>query len=312
MFHFLSWNKLRFESTIVTKLKSEIQRETLQRRHLRGFALSGGTILLCWSVLVGPMVASESRPTKTLTPPMIEGRGIRFRKLPSSAGLSQTRVSDIVQDDDGFIWFGTQNGLNRFDDYKCKIFRHDPRRPDSLSGVYINALFKDRSGFTWVASDQFLDRLDPVTEAFAHYSLVDPDRNGLATTISHISQDSSGILWLSTNVGLFRLDLATKQSTRFVHDPQDSATIGDNDVTSTGEDREGTFWVATSETLDEFDRGTGKALRHIATPHSGVGWNALGRDVGRSLPFRSRDREVHEIQTRRRQLGPQLSRHRAR
>lgn len=202
---------------------------------------------------------------------MIEGRGIRFRRLPPSSGLSQTRVSNIVQDDDGFIWFGTQNGLNRFDGYKCKVFRHDPNRPDSLGGVYINALLKDRSGLIWVASDQFLDRLDPATEVFTHYSLAGPDGNGLAITISHISQDSSGMLWLSTNVGLFRLDPATKQSTRFVHDPRDPATIGDNDVTSTGEDRQGTFWVATSQTLDEFDRGTGKVLRHIATPHSGVG-----------------------------------------
>ena len=252
-------------------LTFEILRAAPQRRCLRGFVVSCGRVLMWFSVLVSTLVASEYHPATTLTIPMIEGRGIQFRRLPTSAGLSQTRVSDIVQDDDGFIWFGTQNGLNRFDGYKCKVFQHDPQRPDSLSGVYINALFKDRSGLIWVASDQFLDRLDPVTESFTHYSLVEPGRNGLATTISHISQDRSGILWLSTNVGLFRLDPATKQSTRFVHDPRDSATIGDNDVTSAGEDREGTFWVATAQTLDEFDRRTGKVLRHIATPHSGVG-----------------------------------------
>ena len=202
---------------------------------------------------------------------MVEGRGIRFHSLPATAGLSQTRVSDIVQDDDGFIWFGTQNGLNRFDGYKCKVFLHDALRPESLSGVYIHALFKDRSGFIWVASDQFLDRLDPVTEVFTHYSLVEPDRNALTITVGHISQDSSGLLWLSTNMGLFRLDPTTKQFTPFVHNSQDLATIGDNDVTSAGEDRQGTFWVTTAQTLDEFDRGTGKVIRHIATPRSGIG-----------------------------------------
>ncbi len=252
-------------------LKSEIQRTTLQLLHLRDFAVYCGTVLLCCSLLVGPLVASESHSGNALTLPIIEGRGIEFHRLPADAGLSQTRVSDIVQDNDGFIWFGTQNGLNRFDGYKCKVFRHDPQRPDSLSGVYIHALFKDRSGNIWVASDQFLDRLDPVTESFTHYSLGEPDRNGVTTTISHISQDSSGFLWLSTNVGLFRLDAATKQFARFVHDPQDSTTIGDSDVSSTGEDREGRFWVATSQTLDEFDRGTGKVIRHISTPHSGFG-----------------------------------------
>jgi ligand-binding sensor domain-containing protein/signal transduction histidine kinase len=202
---------------------------------------------------------------------MIAGTDTQFRRLPSDSGLSQTRVSEIVQDDDGFIWFGTQNGLNRFDGHKCKVFRHDPQRPDSLSGVYIHALFKDRSGFIWVASDQFLDRFDPVTETFTHYPLRGPERNDLTTTVTHISQDSSGYLWLSTNKGLFRLDPATRQSNRFVNDPRDSATIGDDDVKSTGEDHQGRFWVSTSQSLDEFDRGTGKAVRHIATPNSGVG-----------------------------------------
>jgi hypothetical protein len=89
-------------------LKSEIQRATLQRRYLRGFAVPCVTVLLCCSVLVGPMVASEPHAAKTLTLPMIDGRGIRFRRLPTSAGLSQTRVSDIVQDNDGFICWYTE------------------------------------------------------------------------------------------------------------------------------------------------------------------------------------------------------------
>jgi ligand-binding sensor domain-containing protein/signal transduction histidine kinase len=233
--------------------------------------VSCGTILLCCSALTTTLVASEAHPPKTLPLPLIEGRAIRFRRLPTTAGLSQTRVSDIVQDDDGFIWFGTQYGLNRFDGYKCKVFRHDSQRPDSLSGVYIHTLFKDRSGFIWVASDSFLDRLDPVTEAFTHYPLVGVDGNGLPTNTTHISQDTSGFLWLSTNMGLFRLDPTTGQYNRFVHDPRDSATIGDDDVKSTGQDREGRFWIATSQTLDEFDRGTGKVTRHVAIPNSGIG-----------------------------------------
>ena len=196
---------------------------------------------------------------------------IRFWKLPVTAGLSQTRASDIIQDDAGFIWFGTQNGLNRFDGYTCKVFRHDPQRPESLSGAYIHALFKDHSGFIWVASDQFLDRFDPVTEVFTHYSFVESNGIGLAATINHISQDRFGFLWLSTSNGLFRLDPATGHSSRFLHDSEDSTTIGDNNVSSTGEDRQGRFWVGTGQTLDEIDRATDKVKRHIAIPNSGIG-----------------------------------------
>ena len=202
---------------------------------------------------------------------MIAGTDTQFRRLPSDSGLSQTRVSEIVQDDDGFIWFGTQNGLNRFDGYKCKVFRHAPQDPGSLSGVYIYSLFKDRSGFIWVGSDQFLDRFSPLTETFTHYPLPVQDSSGLTTTVTHISQDSSGMLWLSTGKGLFRLDPANGQTTRFLHDPDDPAAIGDDEIKMTGEDQEGRFWVANSQTLDEFDRKAGRVIRHIPMPDSGVG-----------------------------------------
>jgi hypothetical protein len=78
--------------------------------------------------------------------PVVEGQRLRFRQISTADGLSQTRVAHIVQDDRGFIWFGTQYGLNRYDGYEFKLFVHDPRRTNSLSGTFIAALFKDRSG----------------------------------------------------------------------------------------------------------------------------------------------------------------------
>src|SRR6516162_614207 len=77
---------------------------------------------------------------------VVEGIDIRFRRLPASAGLSQTRVSSVVQDNVGFIWFGTQYGLNRFDGYKSKTFKNEPGRPETLSCVYIRSLFVDHAG----------------------------------------------------------------------------------------------------------------------------------------------------------------------
>ncbi len=237
----------------------------------RRASLVGAFVLSCSAVVVPSLVGGQSRLTATLTLPMREGGGIRFWKLPGTSGLSQTRVSNIVQDDQGFIWFGTQSGLNRFDGYTCKVFHHDRQNPHSLSGVYIHALFKDRSGFIWVGSDQFLDRFDSVTESFKRYSLTASNIKGRSVTVLDISQDSSGLLWLSTNSGLFRLDPATGHSTRFLHNPADPTTIGDDDIKSTGEDREGRFWVATSRSLDQLNRTTGKVVRHIDLPYSGLG-----------------------------------------
>src|SRR5258705_13919862 len=64
--------------------------------------------------------------TETIKLSVVEGKDIRFARISSSQGLSQVRVSDIVQDDQGFIWFGTINGLNRYDGYHFKVFKHDP------------------------------------------------------------------------------------------------------------------------------------------------------------------------------------------
>jgi ligand-binding sensor domain-containing protein/signal transduction histidine kinase len=229
-------------------------------------------VVLHCSALGAPTQSSgSSRLNAPLTFPMEEGEGIRFSKLPSTAELSQTRVSNILQDDQGFIWFGTQDGLNRFDGYTCRVFRHNPQRPDSLGGAYIHALFEDRSGFLWVGSDQSLDRFDPATESFIHYPLTTSDGRSFSAIVTDISEDKFGFLWLSTNSGLFRLDPATGHSTRYVHDPGDPTSITDDDVKSTGQDREGRFWVATSRSLDQLNLTTGKVIRRIDLPYSGVG-----------------------------------------
>src|SRR6202789_2741125 len=174
--------------------------------------------------------------TATIRLPVVDGKDIRFSRISSSQGLYQLRVSDIVQDDQGFIWFGTLNGLIRYDGYNFKVFKHDLERQESLSGVFISSLFKDRAGTIWVGTDQFLDRFDPLTETFRHYHFDVPDSSGLTTTVNQISQDSSGMLWLSTRKGLFQLDPVTGKTRHFYHDPGDPSSLGDNAIESTGED----------------------------------------------------------------------------
>ncbi len=72
--------------------------------------------------------------------PLIDGDDLRFSRLSTAQGLSQSRVDRIVQDDRGFMWFATQYGLNRYDGYSYKIFTHDAGREASLSCVYPRAL----------------------------------------------------------------------------------------------------------------------------------------------------------------------------
>ena len=222
--------------------------------------------VICWGdqrpseSQIHQVVAEATVDSAVVHLPVIDGGGIRFERLRRSQGLSQQRVTRIVQDNRGFLWFGTELGLNRYDGYHFRIFKNDPDDPRSLCGVTISALFLDRSGRLWVGCDYAFDRYDPISETFVHYRLEIP--NGVPH-VSHISQDRDGFLWLSTGNGLYRVNAETRESVHFGHDDADPTTLSSDDVRSSGEDRTGVFWVATGKGLDAFDREHGRVKEHV-------------------------------------------------
>jgi ligand-binding sensor domain-containing protein len=176
----------------------------------------------------GEAVRQTHVDPRPITLPLVDGKGIRFTRLSTDEGLSQTRVIQIVQDDQGFMWFGSQYGIDRYDGYEFKVFKHEPGRTNSLSGVFISSLFKDRSGSLWVGCDEFLDKFDPVTETFTHYRIDTGGARGETVPVTHISQDRAGMLWLSTLRGLFRFDPSTGQTIRYRHDPNNPFSLSSN------------------------------------------------------------------------------------
>lgn len=186
---------------------------------------------------------------------VVEGRDLRFLRQSFGNREIHRSIVAIVQDDQGFLWFATHDGLSRYDGYRFRQYRHDPNDPHSLSGSHVTVLFKDRSGKLWVASDRSLDSYDALTERFVCFS---KDRADFEGPVWRINQDRAGILWFATENGLNKLDPVTGQMTRYQHAPADGHSLGSNQVTVTLEDRNGTFWVATSAGLEVLDRNTGK------------------------------------------------------
>jgi len=140
--------------------------------------------------VAGPEVVTiEGRPLVRLT--VTDGNDIRFARITRTQGLSQTRVDKLVQDNLGFIWFGTQYGLNRYDGYRFKVFAHDDKDPRSLAGVDIFALFKDRSGTIWVGCAHSLDRFDAQTSTFEHFHIGKGGSIDADVTVRHISEELS-------------------------------------------------------------------------------------------------------------------------
>ncbi len=199
--------------------------------------------------------------------PVENAKGLRFHRLSTADGLSQTRVSQIIQDDLGFLWFGTQYGLNRYDGYDFKLFVHEPGNEKSAAGTFVFALFKDRDGIIWIGWSEGLDRFDPRTETFTHYLVERDESSQRSNTVLHISQGRDGMLWLATASGLHRLDPASGALTHFRSGSHEDS-LPTNVVNWSGEDSRGRFWVGTKSGLLEFDRSTAKVLRHIRMPDS--------------------------------------------
>ena len=126
----------------------------------------------------------------------------RFQHLQIQDGLSQTTVRCVLQDSRGFMWFGTQNGLNRYDGHNFRVFRPDPHSLNSLSNSDIYALLEDSFGGLWVGTADGLNRYDRTTEKFTAF-LHDPADS---TSLSHghvtaLFEDSDGVLWVGTGGG---------------------------------------------------------------------------------------------------------------
>lgn len=130
----------------------------------------------------------------------------QFRKISIEQGLSQSTVYTIAQDSLGFIWMGTQDGLNRYDGNSFQVYRPDKTNSATISSSYIRSLFIDNKGVLWVGGNKGISSFDYVTESFHNYPL---DIQAGEWFVSAINQDKYGTIWVATGGGdLYRLDLA--------------------------------------------------------------------------------------------------------
>ena len=227
-----------------------------------------------------------------------EGKDIYFAHLSRREGLSHSVVQQILQDDLGFMWFGTPDGLNRFDGYTFDHYKRGASGSKDLSGVVITALLNDRSGALWIGVDQFLDRLDPVTDTIIRYRSDPNDPGSLGGRVYCIAQDGAGLIWLGTSNGLDKLDPITGRFTHYRHNPKDAGSLSANGLNNivkfVGQDSSGRLWVQTSAGLDRFDTKTGKASHYpelssrpgydehfqVYQDHSGTLWIMSGEGGG--------------------------------
>jgi hypothetical protein len=157
----------------------------------------------------------------------IFSQDIQFKHITIENGLSQSTVNCIFQDSHGFMWFGTENGLNRYDGYAFTIFRHEPADTNSLSHSWIWDIFEDRQKNLWIATWQGLNKNNPAQNSFVRYL---PDENNphaiSGTRPTSICEDTNGYLWIGTwGGGLNRFDPKNDLFIHFTHDSSDAGSL---------------------------------------------------------------------------------------
>jgi two-component sensor histidine kinase/ligand-binding sensor domain-containing protein len=185
--------------------------------------------------------------------------GVLFNRISTSEGISHTTVRKIIQDSHGFIWIGTQQGLNRFDGYQFEVFNHFPDDPQSLSNDWIYDIFEDGQGRIWVATDGGMDLYEPQSKTFRHYRHNPDDPKSLPhNSVRTIFQSKDGTLWVGTRRGLSRWD-GENSFTHFITFPADEDNKSRPGVQSLAEGKDGRLWVGSQHRgLFILDQVTGR------------------------------------------------------
>jgi ligand-binding sensor domain-containing protein/signal transduction histidine kinase len=199
---------------------------------------------------------------------------LRFHHFGHEEGLSQNTVYAILQDRQGFMWFGTEGGLNKFDGYQFTVYKHNPDDPATISDNFVRAIHEDASGDLWVGTRRGLDRFDRRSSVFVHYTYApDAQNTGLAGILA-IYEDSNGQLWAGTEgEGLLRLDPERKSIRTYLHNPQNPASLANNTVRVIYEDSHGTLWFGTDAGLNRFDAQTGSFQHYPSDPRNPASLN---------------------------------------
>ncbi|HWS71014.1 MAG TPA: two-component regulator propeller domain-containing protein, partial [Thermoanaerobaculia bacterium] len=229
---------------------------------------------------------------------------VSFQRLAIPEDVPAHLCSAIAQDRQGFLWFGTQGGLVRYDGYEMRVFRSNVADPSTLAGNYVRALLVASDGRLWVGSfSGGLSLYDPRTETFTRFHHDPNDRASLAyDRVEGLAEDTQGRIWIATNAGLDRLDPRTRRVEHFRHEAANVGSIADDRVRGLLVDRAGTLWVGTREGLQRWSNGAfqrvapelrGQFVERLYEDRRGRIW--IGTAEQGAAVLDPRDGSVHRI-----------------
>ncbi len=236
------------------KRNSAIRSIRILQSAMKCGAIISGIGLFLLIIVISPLYAQQGT--------------LRFRRISPEDGLAHSKIYSLVQDKKGFLWIGTESGLNKYDGYTFKVYKNDPAKPDTLSHNRIMTLCEDVQGTIWAGTLGGLNKFDPITETFTRYQTDPKNPKSLSQNrIWTLSEDRSGTLWIGTlGGGLNKFDRETEEFVHYKADPANPNSLSDNSVLAIYEDQAGILWLGTSKGLNKFDRDAGQWTQYKANP----------------------------------------------
>lgn len=224
------------------------------------FSIIHFLLLFILSLFADPLFGGTIRP--------------EFEHLSIDEGLSQSTVTSILQDHMGFMWFGTRDGLNKYDGYEFIVYKHQSKNSNSISHNYITSILEDKSGNLWIGTHGGgLNVLNRENNCFQSYRFSDTDSTGLSNNfIWALCEDKQQFLWIGTSYGLNYFDINTRSFTPLKKIHPDLEFFINRSISAIFNDHFGHIWISTnSGDLVKYDRSrqTITSYTHLLTRKSG-------------------------------------------
>ncbi|WP_230522474.1 hybrid sensor histidine kinase/response regulator [Janthinobacterium sp. EB271-G4-7A] len=221
-------------------------------------------VALLLILLLGGPAAAAPAPT------------LRFDQLSVDQGLAQESVLAIAQDRQGYMWFGSQSGLSRYDGYRMVVYKNIEGDKTSLADNWVGELHVDSQGQLWVGTDNGLDRFDAASQTFIHYVPAEKSKRGNGNRHIHaILEDGARGFWIATSDGLQHFDPATGVFRTWHHEEGNPHSLGDNEIKALALDAQQRLWIGTVTGLDMLAPGSERFEHFAVDTEPGSKYNVI-------------------------------------